>query len=217
MGYIMMLQKFLDYLNSLFTRRIKEPSLSDSIAITTYNDELFDAQIAVTLRFEGGYVNNPSDPGGETNYGITKKVAISYGYTGDMKELPLATAKAIYYANYWTLGDCHKLSQIDSNLAKVFFDTSVNCGIGRANRLLKKSLNYSIKHDDKYIALSDDSTLNPGIWTLMTNLSASKRKNLSLIFISLRVLYYLSLCENPTNFVFIDGWLNRCSSILKGL
>ena len=62
---------------------------------------------------EGGYSNNPSDPGGETMWGVTKVVARKYGYNGPMKQLPKATAEKIanaMSANYYHL---EQLSQQD--------------------------------------------------------------------------------------------------------
>ena len=53
-------------------------------------DDAFDALIGN----EGGYSNNPKDPGGETMWGITARVARAAGYTGPMRDLPRDTAKA---------------------------------------------------------------------------------------------------------------------------
>ena len=54
----------------------------------------FDQAFRNMIGHEGGYVNDPRDPGGETNHGVTKRVAVANGYTGSMKDLPLDTAKA---------------------------------------------------------------------------------------------------------------------------
>lgn len=59
--------------------------------------EQFEQAIAFTLSWEGGYVNDPNDPGGETKYGISKK---SYGHL-DIKNLTVEQAEAIYYEDYW--------------------------------------------------------------------------------------------------------------------
>ena len=53
------------------------------------------------LRTEGGYVFDPDDSGGETNFGITKDVARAYGYTGCMRDLTRDQAFDIYVARYW--------------------------------------------------------------------------------------------------------------------
>ena len=62
-------------------------------------NEAFDALIGN----EGGYSNNAADPGGETMWGITKRVAVASGYMGQMKDLPRETAKQIAKKNYWLL------------------------------------------------------------------------------------------------------------------
>lgn len=48
------------------------------------------------IQREGGYVNDPTDRGGATKYGITEAVARANGFKGNMRDLPLDTAKAIY-------------------------------------------------------------------------------------------------------------------------
>lgn len=55
---------------------------------------------------EGGYSNDPNDPGGETMWGVTARVARAWGYTGDMKLLPLATAQEIAKKEYWNKYQC---------------------------------------------------------------------------------------------------------------
>lgn len=74
--------------------------------ITSF-DDCFDR----LMQSEGGYVfrENKADPGGETNYGITQRVARSWGYTGAMKDLPIETAKSIAKAWYWTPQRCDQL------------------------------------------------------------------------------------------------------------
>ena len=53
------------------------------------------------LHHEGGYVNHPKDPGGETNLGVTKRVYEDFGGTKDMKELIREDVEPIYKKNYW--------------------------------------------------------------------------------------------------------------------
>ena len=69
----------------------------------------FDKAFDLLIGNEGGYVNNPKDPGGETNWGITKAVAVANGYAGDMRTMPKETAKSIYKKMYWDKLQCDQL------------------------------------------------------------------------------------------------------------
>ena len=57
----------------------------------------FDTEFQRVVLIEGGYSDNPLDSGGKTKYGITEAVARAYGYTGEMRDLPLSVARAIYH------------------------------------------------------------------------------------------------------------------------
>jgi lysozyme family protein len=84
-------------------------------------DDAFDALIGN----EGGYSNNPADPGGETMWGVTVRVARAAGYAGPMKNLPRDTAKAIAKKMYW---DPLRLDQLDARVAFQIFDANYNGG-----------------------------------------------------------------------------------------
>lgn len=84
-------------------------------------DDAFDSLIGN----EGGYSNNPKDPGGETMWGVTARVARASGYAGAMRELPRDTAKAIAKKLYW---DPLHLDEFDPRVAFQIFDTNYNGG-----------------------------------------------------------------------------------------
>lgn len=84
-------------------------------------DDAFDALIGN----EGGYSNNPRDPGGETMWGVTAHVARAAGYTGPMRDLPRDTAKAIAKRLYW---DPLHLDEFDPRVAFQIFDANYNGG-----------------------------------------------------------------------------------------
>lgn len=98
------------------------------------------AIIGATLAVEGGYVNNPADPGGETNLGITKKVAVQHGYTGPMRALPRDVATSIYYQDYLVKPGFAPLVEIDAPVAEELFDTTVNMGAPRPSRWFQQSI-----------------------------------------------------------------------------
>ena len=88
-----------------------------------YND--FKRGLEFTLKWEGGYVNNANDPGGETKWGISKR---SYP-TLDIANLEPAQAAEIYYRDFWQRSGC---SGLVFPFNCVLFDTSVNVGVSRA-------------------------------------------------------------------------------------
>lgn len=90
---------------------------------------------------EGGYVDDSSDSGGKTNYGITEAVARSYGYDGDMRSLPRKTAFEIYTARYWDAMLLDRVEVISGLIAGELADTAVNMGVSRAGTFLQRSLN----------------------------------------------------------------------------
>jgi lysozyme family protein len=97
----------------------------------------FDDAITEVLQHEGGYVNHPSDPGSETNHGVTLKVARENGYLGEMRDMPVSVAKAIYKARYWDKARCDDLPP---ELRFDVFDCAVNSGVGTAIKLLQRAL-----------------------------------------------------------------------------
>ena len=95
----------------------------------------FDECLKMLLHHEGGYVNHPSDPGGETNLGVTKKVYQEWGGTKDMKDLTVEDVAPIYKKNYW---DRCKCDDLESGVDWVVFDWAVNSGTGRSAKAIQK-------------------------------------------------------------------------------
>ena len=86
------------------------------------------------FQWEGGYENDPDDPGGETNYGIDKRSHPAV----DIRRLTKAGALEIYWSDYWRKNGCESMP---ASLGEVFFNCCVNCGAGRARKLLTGSNN----------------------------------------------------------------------------
>ena len=91
-------------------------------------DDAFDALIA----HEGGYASDPRDPGGETKYGISKRVYPSV----DIKALSLADAKAIYRRDYWQAAGCERVPE---PLRFDLFDMAVHSGVRAAILTVQKA------------------------------------------------------------------------------
>ena len=99
------------------------------------------ASLALVLKSEGGFVNHPSDPGGMTNLGVTKKVWEAWvKHPVDEAEMRLLTPELVgplYKANYWDACHC---SDLPRGVDYAVFDSAVNMGPGRAARLLQTAL-----------------------------------------------------------------------------
>lgn len=97
----------------------------------------FDIAFSKLIGNEGGYVNNPKDPGGETKFGISKR---SYPNV-DIADLNLDDAKAIYKRDFWDRAQCDRLPP---DLAFQVFDGAVNSGIGNSIRWLQEAAGVAV-------------------------------------------------------------------------
>ncbi|HVR50586.1 MAG TPA: glycosyl hydrolase 108 family protein [Pseudorhodoferax sp.] len=97
----------------------------------------FDTAFDRLIGHEGGYANHPSDPGGETMWGVTAKVARADGYTGAMRDLPRDRAKSIYRRLYWAPVQA---DQLPACLRFDVFDAAVNSGPGQAAKWLQQAV-----------------------------------------------------------------------------
>ena len=150
----------------------------------------FDNAIEKTLVNEGGYINDPQDRGGETNFGISKR---SYPKV-DIKHLTVAGAKEIYKHYYWDKLRADELvSQI---VASELFDTSVNMGVRTASKLIQGCAS---THPDGII----------GNVTLQ-QINDTDEELLLLRFKLAKVARYTYLArKRPENRKFLLGWINR--------
>ena len=101
----------------------------------------YDKCLETILHHEGGYVNHPKDPGGETNLGVTKRVYQEHGGTKDMKDLLVEDVAPIYKKGYW---DKMKGDDLPGGLDLCVFDFGVNAGPGRAAKFLQSMIGTTV-------------------------------------------------------------------------
>ena len=101
----------------------------------------YDKCLETILHHEGGYVNHPQDPGGETNLGVTKRVYQEHGGTKDMKDLLVEDVAPIYKKGYW---DKMKGDDLPGGLDLCVFDFGVNAGPGRAAKFLQQMIGTTV-------------------------------------------------------------------------
>lgn len=124
------------------------------------NVDRIDAIIEDVIRTEGGYVNDPADRGGETKYGITVAAARRAGYTGPMRDLPIALARQIYRQRYVTEPAFDQVAQIDADVGAELIDTGVNMGPAIAAVFLQRWLN-GLNSEGRYDDLFVDGRVGP--------------------------------------------------------
>ncbi len=156
----------------------------------------FDEIIEVVLEHEGGYVNDPKDPGGETNFGIAKRSHPDV----DIKNLTKEGAKEIYKEVYW---DKNKVESLPEELWHIYFDMCVNQGKSRAVKIIQRAVN------GKGGSLTVDGGMGP-----MTIAAIGKsRVELDRVR-AYRVKYYSDLVtKKPDLERFYFGWFKRALEV----
>lgn len=152
----------------------------------------FKECLDIVLKSEGGFVNNPADPGGMTNLGVTKRVWQEYtGHEADEKIMRGLTAEKVaplYEQRYWRPTYCEVLPR---GLDLLIFSMGINAGTGRAVKLLQSA-----------IGCVPDGVIGS---TTMGLIKQSNVADLIAKYSDTRRSYYKSL-NKP---MFEKGWLNR--------
>ena len=168
------------------------------------------AIVGTTFSIEGGYVNDPKDPGGATNHGITEQVARANGYTGDMRNLPRGMAADIYVRNYIQRPGFDRVIALSPAVGEKLVDAGVNAGPARAARWLQIALNHLSRGGADFPLLTADGQL--GQRTLAAYLALERKRGrvkaceLTLKLIDAQLAaHYMSLIQ-PT---FIVGWVDH--------
>ncbi len=164
----------------------------------------FERAFKLLMQFEGGYVNDPTDPGGETKFGISKSEYPDL----NIKNLTEEQAKEIYWRDYWLKARCPDLETVHPKLAIYHFDTAVNAGIRRAGQILQRAVNrqgYNLVID--------------GIVGPVTISTVSKCHTGLLLrdYLLQRQLYYKRITDKrPHLRKFFRGWINRTLTLYTG-
>lgn len=161
----------------------------------------FEVCLAEVIEHEGGYVDNPKDPGGATNLGITlDTLTASRGRPvtkQEVRDLTLAEANAIYRAKYWNVvqGD-----RLPPGLDLVMFDFAVNSGPGRAAKVLQSILRV---------------TPDGGIGPVTLAAVEARRSEVKLLIVEVCEARLAFLRSLNTWGTFGKGWTSRVNAVKK--
>lgn len=149
----------------------------------------FDQAFEKVIGHEGGYVNDPADPGGETKYGVSKRAYPNEDIAG----LTLERAKEIYLHDYWEKAKC---DQLPGEVRYAHFDMAVNAGIHAANKNLQRAARTTV-----------DGVIGPMTLAATKYVTAAD-------YLFHRALHYMRITKkNPALAKFGAGWANRIESI----
>jgi lysozyme family protein len=164
----------------------------------------FREALQFSLRWEGGFVDHPADPGGATNKGITTATYNTYRRN---KGLPLRSVRLItdeevediYRNMYWTPSNSRLMVR---PLAIVHFDTAVNFGVGGATLFLQETL-----------GVPADGGFGP---VTRAALDRANTVTTARRYVQNRIDYrYLRVRQSPSQQVFLNGWLNRDNDLMN--
>lgn len=158
---------------------------------------------------EGGYVDDPADSGGETNFGITKTAARAYGYLGPMRDMPREIAFDIYSSRYWGSVQADLMLQISERITAEIVDTGVNTGPQTAAKLLQRCLNVLNVQGSLYPDLIVDGQIGPTTLRALSEYLAERSEQVLLKALNcLQGARYIELAERrEKDERFVYGWL----------
>lgn len=163
---------------------------------------------------EGGYVNDPTDRGGETMYGVTLKTARQYGYTGEMRNLPYEQAFAIYDAMYWAPLKLDEIQLVSEAIAEQLFDFCVNSGPSQAGKSLQRALNVLNNGQALYPDLLVDGAIgSKSLAALHAYVKHRKQPGIKVMIEAIRaqrITFCIDIAANDeSQEKYTFGWLQR--------
>ncbi len=168
--------------------------------------------IEEVLANEGGYVNDPRDAGGETNFGITIATARANGFTGPMREMKRDFAFEVYRRQYVERPGFDRIGELSMPIAYELVDTGVNMGPVVAGSFLQRALNLLTEAN-----LTVDGAVGPAtraaLKSFLDRRGAEGERRLVLLLNAFQGERYAALAEGrKANRAFIYGWLGRLAA-----
>jgi len=176
----------------------------------------FDEAIGTVLAHEGGLVDDPDDPGGITNYGISLRFLRATGDlllgdvdgdgdidAEDVRELTPEGAARLYRVHFWDIQGYGRIA--DQGVAAKVLDTAVNLGPAEANAILQRAVDLT-----ENAGLVDDGVLGP---KTLAAVDAADPGRLLEAMRRLQASFYEDLAaRRPKLAKYLKGWLRRAAS-----
>ena len=163
----------------------------------------FDIAVEIVLRHEGGFVDDPADPGGATKFGISPRWLDAMSLKDNVRELKQERAVMLYREHFWEPYAFQHWPEQD--LATKVFDATVNMGPAQAMKCFQRSLR----------ACGQSQVLDDGVYgpvTMRAKLTALDEYGdgvLTATRSELAAFYRVLTTVRPASAKFLDGWLRR--------
>ena len=170
--------------------------------MTNSESSRFAVCLAFVLQAEGGFVDNPADPGGATMHGVTQAVYDAYRAKLGLDPRSVALiadseVSDIYQSEYWTpiCGD-----QLPVGVDLCVFDFGVNSGVGHSAKYLQEA-----------VGVTADGAIGP---QTIAAVQAAAPVTLANQLLDMRAAFYQQVVtENPSEAEFLSGWMNRVAAL----
>lgn len=179
----------------------------------------FTEQVAPGLMaVEQGYVNDPHDPGGETIWGVTARLARQYGYAGAMRDMTKAKALDILEQEFFIRTGLNSVATAAPPVAIKLCDIAVNMGPSWAGIFLQTALNAMNRRGKDYPDLKVDGQIGPGTVTALRAYMKARPATSQMVLLTAirgqQTARYLGISQaNPDTEDFIYGWLLRAQGV----
>lgn len=172
---------------------------------------------------EGGFTNDPDDPGGPTKYGITQKTYSDFigrpVTVDEMRDLTPEQAAAVYTKKY--IGDpgFDKVLAISDAIGEEVIDSGVNCGVEESGRWLQQCLNALNRQGRDYADIAEDGACGAGTIAALHTYLQKRQADGELVMVrylnALQGAYYITISQKHKNLEdYVFGWgLNRLAGL----
>ena len=172
--------------------------------------------LAGVYAVEGGYVDNPKDPGGATRYGVTEQVARQYGYSGSMKVFPRSCdagakvcADQVYIADYVDRPGYMPLIVVEPAVADKLVNIAVNMGPARPNRWFRESVGVLVSG----LPLGAPDLAAYQMKQARQGVTPACEATLRYIAVKQEGEYLRLIRGNPALATFRNGWVKRARNL----
>ena len=182
----------------------------------------FELAYNKTMRFEGGYADNPVDKGGETYHGISRKAhpewegwrVIDYAKEEERLDDPAIHIQLIdqvekfYFENYWKPVYGNEIQYQEA--AEDLFDSAVHMGVKRAVEFCQMTANLLNRNQKLYSNIIVDGKFGPrSLIALTMCIEKNGLKLFKKVFNLYKGAFYIDLMERNESQEIFTGWFER--------